>query len=73
MDKDEKGLVPPIYYTSKLVMQVALLSLSVGKPTLRCTIASIAEDSRALIVSTHINCWMEYLMDIKWTQLKTSK
>ena len=56
MDKDEKGLVPPIYYTSKLVMQVALLALSVGKPTLRCTIASIAEDSRALIVSTHINC-----------------
>ena len=52
-------------------MQVALLALIVGKPTL--SIASIAEDSRALIASTRISCWMEHLMDTKSPQLKTSK
>ena len=41
----------PICDTTKMVMQVALLALSAGKPTLRCTIASITEDSCALIVS----------------------
>ena len=73
MDKNEKGLVPPIYYTTEMVMLVALLALSVGKPTLRCTIASIAEDSCALIVSMRINCWVQHLKDTKSRQLKTLK
>ena len=40
----------------KVVMQVALLVPIAEKPTLRCTIALIADDSCAWIVSMRINC-----------------
>ena len=57
----------------KVVMQVALLVPIAEKPTLRCTIALIADDSCAWIVSIRIKCWVQRLRDTKSRQSKNLK
>ena len=57
----------------KVARQVVLLAINAAQPTLRCTTASIADDSCALIVSTHMKCSRSLFKDIKSRQFKTSK
>ena len=57
----------------RLMMQVALIVVNAVQTTLRCTTASIADDSCALVVLTHMKCSRNLFKDTKSRHFKTSK
>ena len=57
----------------RLMMQVALIVVNAVQTTLRCTTASIVDDSCALVVLTHMKCSRNLSKDTKSRHFKTSK